>query len=64
MDAQIHLFEDIVAAMMSNIKTLAEQAKQGDINKTVIGRPINFQGLKGEESNQQAIKVLTNAAKK
>lgn len=63
-DAQIHLFEDIVAAMMSNIKTLAEQAKQSDINKTVIGRPINFQGLKGEESNQQAIQVLTNAAKR
>ncbi|MGJ8693792.1 MAG: molecular chaperone [Thalassotalea sp.] len=63
-DAQINLFEDIVAAMMSNIKTLAEQAKQGEINKTVIGRPINFQGLKGEASNRQAIQVLTNAAKR
>ena len=63
-DAQINLFEDIVAAMMLNIKTLAEDAEQKDITKTVIGRPINFQGLKGEESNRQAINVLTNAAKR
>ena len=63
-DAQINLFEDIVAAMMLNIKTLAEQTEQKDITKTVIGRPINFQGLKGQESNRQAISVLTNAAKR
>lgn len=61
---QINLFEDIVAAMMSNIKTLAEHAEQKEITQTVIGRPINFQGLKGEESNRQAINVLTNAAKR
>lgn len=61
---QIHLFEDIVAAMMSNIKHLAEEAKQTEITKTVIGRPVNFQGLKGEASNLQAIEILTNAAKR
>lgn len=59
---QIDLFEDIVAAMMSNIKRLAEKTQQAEITKTVIGRPINFQGLKGEESNRQAIEILTNAA--
>ena len=63
-EAQINLFEDIVAAMMCNIKTLSENAEQRDITKAVIGRPINFQGLKGEESNRQAIDVLTNAAKR
>jgi len=62
--AQINLFEDIVAAMMSNIKNLAEDKLQRSIDKTVIGRPVNFQGLKGEESNRQAIEVLTNAAKR
>lgn len=61
---QIQLFEDIVAAMMCNIKQLAEQNQNKQIDHTVIGRPINFQGLKGEESNQQAITVLTNAAKR
>ena len=61
---QINLFEDIVAAMMHNIKQLT-QAKLGrEVNQTVIGRPINFQGLKGEQSNQQALTVLTNAAKR
>ncbi|MEW6991015.1 molecular chaperone [Colwelliaceae bacterium 6441] len=63
-DAQINLFEDIVAAMMSHIKTLAEEQQNKEITQTVIGRPINFQGLKGEESNRQAINVLTNAAKR
>ncbi len=61
---QIQLFEDIVAAMMSNIKTLTEAKLGKEVTKTVIGRPINFQGLHGEESNQQAISVLTNAAKR
>jgi hypothetical chaperone protein len=63
-DSQINLFEDIVAAMMSNIKTLAEENQQKEITQTVIGRPINFQGLKGEESNRQALTILTNAAKR
>lgn len=63
-ESQINLFEDIVAAMMCNIKTLSENAEQREITKAVIGRPINFQGLKGEESNRQAINVLTNAAKR
>jgi hypothetical chaperone protein len=60
--AQIQLFEDIVAAMMSNVKSLTEATLGHEITKTVIGRPINFQGLHGEESNRQAINVLTNAA--
>jgi hypothetical chaperone protein len=61
---QVQLFEDIVAAMMANIKKLAEQNLDREITQTVIGRPINFQGSRGEESNQQAINVLTNAAKR
>jgi len=61
---QIQFFEDIVACMMSNVKKLTEQALQKEVTQTVIGRPINFQGLHGEESNRQAIGVLTNAAKR
>lgn len=61
---QIQLFEDIVAAMMSNVKKLTEATLGYEITQTVIGRPINFQGLHGEESNRQAIEVLTNAAKR
>jgi len=62
--AQIQFFEDIVACMMSNVKNLTEQVLQKEVTQTVIGRPINFQGLHGEESNRQAIEVLTNAAKR
>ena len=61
---QIQLFEDMVAAMMSNVKSLTEAKLGHTVNQTVIGRPINFQGLHGEESNRQAIEVLTNAAKR
>jgi len=61
---QVDLFEDIVAAMMSNVKKLTEAALGRSVSQTVIGRPINFQGLRGEESNQQALKILTNAAKR
>ncbi len=50
--------------MMSNIKKLTEAKLGYEISQTVIGRPINFQGLHGEESNHQAISVLTNAAKR
>ena len=61
---QIELFEDIVGAMMSHVKTLAEVTLGRTITQAVIGRPINFQGLRSEESNRQAIEILTNAAKR
>ncbi|MBO1519152.1 molecular chaperone [Oceanisphaera pacifica] len=61
---QIALFEDIVAAMMSNVKTLTEAQLGRSVSQTVIGRPINFQGLRGDESNRQAIEILTKAAKR
>ncbi|WAJ69210.1 molecular chaperone [Catenovulum adriaticum] len=61
---QIDLFEDIVAAMMCHIKACAEQNLKEDIDQLVIGKPVNFQGLKGDESNQQALNILTNAAKR
>lgn len=64
MPQQVELFEDVVAAMMSNIKTLTEAALERSVSQAVIGRPVNFQGLRGEESNRQALKILTNAAKR
>lgn len=61
---QIDLFEDIVAAMMSHVKQQAESAIDKELSQAVIGRPINFQGLNGEDSNQQALNILSNAAKR
>lgn len=70
---QVFFFEDIVTAMMQNVKAQAEKSaaalglnsKEGQsIEHTVIGRPVNFQGLNAEKSNKQAIDILTTAAKR
>ncbi|WP_299789256.1 molecular chaperone [uncultured Shewanella sp.] len=65
---QVALFEDIVTMMMQHIKQVAE-SKQGinsanSITHAVIGRPVNFQGIGGEESNKQAEAILRLAAKR
>lgn len=61
-DSQIQLFRDIVAAMMATIKQRAEAELQAEIQQAVIGQPVNFQGLGGEESNRQARQILSQAA--
>ncbi len=61
-DAQLGFFEDLVCAMMSNIKTQAEASAQQSIVDAVIGRPVNFQGRGGEASNLQAESILRRAA--
>ncbi|MGF1716166.1 molecular chaperone [Photobacterium chitinilyticum] len=63
-DVQISFFEDLVCAMMSNIKTQSERSLDKAISSTVIGRPVNFQGTGGERANQQAEMILTQAAKR
>lgn len=63
-EVQISFFEDLVCAMMANIKHTAEQQLQHTITDTVIGRPINFHGCGGELANQQAEAILIKAAKR
>jgi hypothetical chaperone protein len=60
----IFLFEDIVTAMMQAIKTRAEKSLGQELTHTVIGRPVNFQGLNADNSNQQALEILTVSAKR
>ncbi|MFA7555459.1 MAG: molecular chaperone [Spongiibacteraceae bacterium] len=60
----VQFFEDIVTAMMQTIKQRAEAALGASINHTVIGRPVNFQGTNTEDSNRQAIEILTISAKR
>ena len=60
----IAFFEDLVAAMMLNIKRKAEAHLGQTLTHTVIGRPVNFQGVDAEASNQQALEILTAAAKR
>ncbi|MBL4798450.1 MAG: molecular chaperone [Oleispira sp.] len=70
---QVFFFEDIVTAMMQNVKRQAEKSAaalgldsnaERTIEHTVIGRPVNFQGLNSERSNKQAIDILTTSAKR
>ncbi|MFE8118725.1 molecular chaperone [Brenneria goodwinii] len=59
---QIALFEDLVCAMMLHIRQQAERQLAQPITQAVIGRPINFQSIGGEEANQQAQGILARAA--
>ncbi|QMI05698.1 molecular chaperone [Citrobacter sp. RHB25-C09] len=61
---QVALFEDLVCAMMLHIRQQAESQLPEPITQAVIGRPINFQGLGGDEANRQAQGILERAAKR
>ncbi|MDO6618172.1 MULTISPECIES: molecular chaperone [unclassified Shewanella] len=61
---QVALFEDIVTLMMLEVMSRAKAVIKEPITKAVIGRPVNFQGVGGEESNQQAQAILETAAKR
>lgn len=61
---QMALFEDLVCTMMLHIRQQAEQQLDQSIEQAVIGRPINFQGMGGEESNRQAQGILERAARR
>ena len=61
---QVALFEDLVCAMMLHIRQQAGAQLPESITQAVIGRPINFQGLGGDEANAQAQGILERAAKR
>lgn len=61
---QAAVFEDLVCAMMSHIRHIAQREMQAEIDQAVIGRPINFQGLGGDAANQQAQGILARAAQR
>ena len=58
----IHFFEDIVTVMMQQIKQRAEQRCGQQLTHTVIGRPVNFQGINATKSNIQALDILRISA--
>ncbi len=51
-------FVTVIAAMMGNVRSQAEE-----IESVVIGRPVNFQGLGGRDANEQALSMLNSAAR-
>ncbi|MFM2484094.1 molecular chaperone [Celerinatantimonas yamalensis] len=56
-------FEDIIAATMWHIRSQVAQHTQCWPEQVVIGRPVNFQGVNSQQSNIQAVQILTQAAK-
>lgn len=58
---QVALFEDLVCAMMLHIRQQAQAQLPEAITRAVIGRPINFRGLGGDEANAQAQGILERA---
>jgi len=63
-EQHISFFEDVVTAMMQNIKRRSEHNLGKELTHTVIGRPVNFQGIDAEASNLQALDILTVAGKR
>ncbi len=61
---QVQFFEDLVTAMLLNIKNIAEAQLQDNISNVVIGRPVNFHGIDSQRSNQQALTIMTTAAQR
>ncbi|UGS39863.1 molecular chaperone [Pseudocitrobacter corydidari] len=61
---QVAVFEDLVCAMMLHIRQQAQGQLPESIDQAVIGRPINFQGLGGDDANAQAQGILERAAKR
>jgi len=61
---QVAVFEDLVCSMMLHIRQQAQSQLEDSLDQAVIGRPINFQGLGGDEANTQAVGILERAAKR
>ncbi|HSB95813.1 MAG TPA: molecular chaperone [Spongiibacteraceae bacterium] len=60
---RLDIFTEITRRMLNNIKTIGERQLQTSIDKIVIGRPVNFNGLQGEAGNRQALTLLELAAR-
>jgi len=61
---QVAVFEDLVCSMMLHIRQQAQSQLAESLDQAVIGRPINFQGLGGDDANTQAVGILERAAKR
>ncbi len=55
-------FIGLIAKQLGFFKQCAEQQLGKQVKGAVIGRPVKYHGTRGEEGNQQAIKIMTAAA--
>jgi hypothetical chaperone protein len=63
-EAQQTVFSTVVEKMLSFIKLESEFVKGIELDQVVIGRPVNFHGLQGNDGNRQALQIIDKAAKK
>jgi hypothetical chaperone protein len=63
-DVQQVVFSTVVEKMLAFIKQETEYVKGIEIEQVVIGRPVNFHGLQGNDGNIQALHIIDKAAKK
>lgn len=62
--AQQAVFSTVVEKMLAFIKHETEYVKGIELEQVVIGRPVNFHGLQGNDGNKQALGIIDAAAKK
>jgi|GEM_PF-1204013 len=60
--SQLSLFEDLCTLLLGEIKKRGEAELGENITSLTVGRPVNFLGRGGEESNQQAMGIIRRAA--
>lgn len=56
-------FVGMIAKQLAYFRQSAEQQLNETVDTAVIGRPVKFHGTRGEEGNNQAIDIMTEAAK-
>ncbi len=54
-------FVTVIAAMMANVKLRADAQMNHEVSAVVIGRPVNFQGLGGKDTNAQSLAMLEDS---
>ena len=63
LSGQQDAFIGLIAKQLAFFKESAEQQLGKKVQGAVIGRPVKYHGTRGEDGNQQAIKIMTAAAK-
>jgi hypothetical chaperone protein len=63
-NVQQTVFSTVVEKMLAFIKQETEYVKGIELEQVVIGRPVNFHGLQGDDGNIQALQIMDKAAKK
>jgi len=60
--SQRETFTEIVTRMIAHVKATTESWSGIELDKVVMGKPVNFHGTRGEDGNAQATGILERAA--